>query len=66
MLGTVSDITSQKRRRRNAIKGTILKKKNLTFNDVAGLTQAKEALKEAIIMPLQYPHLFTGRDISYT
>ena len=27
---------------------------------VSGLHEAKEALTEAIVMPLQFPHLFTG------
>lgn len=34
--------------------------KDITLQDVAGLNAAKEILKEAIIMPLQFPHLFTG------
>ena len=50
-------------RRRIAIKDTILEKGNITFCDVVGLTHAKQALKEAIIMPLRYPHLFTGEKI---
>ena len=32
----------------------------LQFSDVAGLSIAKQSLREALIMPLQYPHLFTG------
>lgn len=30
------------------------------FQDIVGLTQAKRLLKEAVLMPLKYPHLFTG------
>ncbi|XP_074638109.1 uncharacterized protein LOC141896700 isoform X1 [Acropora palmata] len=48
------------KRRKIAIKDTILEKGNITFSDVVGLAHAKQALKEALIMPLQYPHLFTG------
>jgi vacuolar protein-sorting-associated protein 4 len=31
------------------------------WSDVAGLHQAKEALKEAVILPIKFPHLFTGK-----
>ena len=27
---------------------------------MAGLEQAKQALREAIILPMKYPHLFSG------
>jgi vacuolar protein-sorting-associated protein 4 len=43
-----------------AINDTIIHKGSMKFDDVAGLLEAKQALKEAIIMPLQYPQLFTG------
>lgn len=46
--------------RRAAIEDTIVSKGGLTFQDIAGLEDAKQALKEAIIMPLQFPQLFTG------
>ncbi|KAH3809798.1 hypothetical protein DPMN_138178 [Dreissena polymorpha] len=46
--------------RRAAIEETIVKKGGLTFQDIAGLHDAKETLTEAIIMPLQFPQLFTG------
>lgn len=32
----------------------------MKWDDVAGLFQAKESLKEAVIMPVKFPHLFTG------
>lgn len=31
------------------------------WSDVAGLDAAKEALKEACILPLKFPHLFSGK-----
>lgn len=44
-----------------ALQGAILKEKpNVKWDDVAGLFQAKEALKEAVIMPLKFPHMFKG------
>jgi vacuolar protein-sorting-associated protein 4 len=33
-----------------------------TFADVVGLDQAKEALKEAVILPVKFPQLFQGID----
>lgn len=39
---------------------TVVQKGSVKFCDVVGLNDAKQALKEAIIMPLQFPHLFTG------
>lgn len=38
----------------------IMEKPNVRWNDVAGLEGAKEALKEAVILPIKFPHLFTG------
>lgn len=48
-------------RRKIAIQDTVIQKGSIKFCDVVGLNDAKQALKEAIIMPLQFPHLFTGK-----
>ena len=34
---------------------------NVSWDDVAGLENAKQALKEAVILPIQYPQLFEGK-----
>ena len=47
-------------RRLSAIKDTIVRGSEVLFDKVAGLEQAKQALREAIILPMKYPHLFTG------
>lgn len=52
--------SGEKQTRQTVIHGTKVSPGGLTFSDVAGLDQAKQALKEAIIMPIEYPHLFTG------
>ena len=38
----------------------VVEKPNIKWSDVAGLEQAKEALKEAVILPTKFPHLFKG------
>ncbi|KAK9477884.1 P-loop containing nucleoside triphosphate hydrolase protein [Lipomyces japonicus] len=46
---------------RTALSGAILSEKpNVRWEDIAGLELAKEALKEAVILPIKFPHLFTG------
>ena len=39
----------------------VMEKPNIKWEDVAGLEGAKEALKEAVILPVKFPHLFTGK-----
>lgn len=36
-------------------------KPNIKWDDVAGLEGAKASLKEAVILPIKFPHLFTGK-----
>lgn len=46
----------------NQLEGAIvMEKPNIKWSDVAGLEGAKEALKEAVILPIRFPHLFTGK-----
>ncbi|TPX54031.1 hypothetical protein PhCBS80983_g06063 [Powellomyces hirtus] len=47
---------------RDSLAGAILQEKpNVKWEDIAGLDAAKEALKEAVILPIKFPHLFTGK-----
>ncbi|EJU00906.1 AAA-domain-containing protein [Dacryopinax primogenitus] len=47
---------------RAGLSGAILTETpNVRWDDVAGLEAAKEALKEAVILPIKFPHLFTGK-----
>ncbi|KAI0248071.1 P-loop containing nucleoside triphosphate hydrolase protein [Lactifluus subvellereus] len=39
----------------------LVDKPNIRWDDVAGLEVAKESLKEAVILPIKFPHLFTGK-----
>jgi len=39
----------------------VMEKPNIKWSDVAGLDLAKESLKEAVILPIKFPHLFTGK-----
>jgi hypothetical protein len=39
----------------------VAEKPNVQWDDVAGLETAKEALKEAVILPIKFPQLFTGK-----
>jgi vacuolar protein-sorting-associated protein 4 len=50
-----------KKKLMNQLEGAIvIEKPNVQWADVAGLEGAKEALKEAVILPIKFPHLFTG------
>jgi vacuolar protein-sorting-associated protein 4 len=58
--GDEEDADSKKLR--GALAGAILSEKpNIRWEDVAGLEAAKEALKEAVILPIKFPHLFQGK-----
>jgi katanin p60 ATPase-containing subunit A1 len=36
------------------------KSPNVSFDDIAGLKDCKQCLKEAVLMPIKMPHFFTG------
>lgn len=47
---------------KESLMGTVVvEKPNIKWSDVAGLEKAKEALQEAVILPLRYPHIFIGK-----
>lgn len=52
---------AEKKKLRKGLEGAILSEKpNVRWSDIAGLESAKEALKEAVILPIKFPQLFTG------
>lgn len=51
-----NETKDEKQEIKNNLEGVIVKEKpKVTWDDVAGLVKAKEALKEAVIMPLRFP-----------
>ena len=41
----------------------LMERPNVRWDDVAGLENAKESLKEAAILPIKFPHMYTGQII---
>ncbi|KYQ91797.1 hypothetical protein DLAC_11689 [Tieghemostelium lacteum] len=55
------DMDPEDKKRNDSLSGSILSTKpNVKWDDVAGLYQAKEYLKEAVIFPIKFPQMFTG------
>jgi len=56
------DADPEDKKRQDALSSAILKEKpGVKWEDVAGLDAAKEALKEAVILPIKFPQLFKGK-----
>ncbi|EGG21124.1 AAA ATPase domain-containing protein [Cavenderia fasciculata] len=56
------DMDPEDKKRNESLTGSILTEKpNVKWDDVAGLHQAKEYLKEAVIFPIKFPQMFTGK-----
>lgn len=55
------DDPEMKKMRASLASAILTEKPNVRWDDVAGLEGAKEALKEAVILPIKFPHLFTGQ-----
>ncbi|XP_052868380.1 vacuolar protein sorting-associated protein 4-like [Anopheles cruzii] len=52
----------EKKNLQSKLEGSIvIEKPNVKWSDVAGLEGAKTALKEAVILPIKFPHMFTGK-----
>lgn len=51
----------ERKRMMQKFEGAIVTDPQVTFTDVIGLEQAKEALKEAVILPVKFPQLFQGK-----
>ena len=51
-----------KKKMQQKMEGAIVAEKpNVRWEDVAGLEGAKAALKETVILPIKFPHMFTGK-----
>jgi len=60
--GKASKEEDEAAKRNEALGGAIVREKpNVKWDDVAGLHQAKESLKEAVILPIKFPQLFQGK-----
>lgn len=56
----------EKKKLQSKLEGAIvIEKPHVKWSDVAGLDGAKEALKEAVILPIKFPHLFTGKRVPW-
>lgn len=56
----------EKKKLQSKLEGAIVvEKPHVKWSDVAGLEGAKEALKEAVILPIKFPHLFTGKRVPW-
>lgn len=52
----------EKARMQSGLESAILKEKpNVKWDDVAGLLTAKRSLQEAVILPIKFPQMFTGK-----
>ncbi|KAK5581147.1 hypothetical protein RB653_001176 [Dictyostelium firmibasis] len=55
------DMDPEDKKRNDSLSSSIVTTKpNVKWDDVAGLYQAKEYLKEAVIFPIKFPQMFTG------
>ena len=43
----------------------MIEKPNVKWDDIAGLENAKAALREAVILPIKFPEIFVGQRIPW-
>ena len=55
------DDPERKKLRQSLTRSIVTDKPNIKWDDVAGHEAAKQTLKEAVIFPIKFPHLFTGK-----
>src|SRR6056297_3932228 len=56
-----NEMSEEEKELRDQISGTIISEKpSLTWEDVAGMEEPKQALREAVVLPLLHPELFSG------
>lgn len=61
-----TDSDPEKKKLQSKLEGVIINENtNVRWSDVIGLDGAIEALKEAVILPMHFPHLFTGRRVPW-
>ncbi|MCK4239828.1 MAG: hypothetical protein KAX33_11930, partial [Candidatus Lokiarchaeota archaeon] len=54
-------LTKEQQELREVISGTIITElPNIRWDDIAGLVECKQSLREAIVLPIMRPELFTG------
>ncbi len=59
--GEEAGVSSEEQELIDTISGTIVTESpNIKWNDIAGLEMVKQALREAIVLPIAKPELFTG------
>ena len=64
--GNKKEMDEDTKKIRGALSGVILAEKpDVKWDDVAGLENAKESLKETVILPVKFPMLFTGKRVPF-
>ncbi|KLU90895.1 vacuolar protein sorting-associated protein 4 [Magnaporthiopsis poae ATCC 64411] len=59
--GNAAKLDDDSKKLRSALAGAILQDRpDVKWEQVAGLENAKAALKEAVLLPIKFPHLFKG------